>query len=1049
MKVLSVYSGFSITPETEEIENSVSDASYPYILFITGAYNWLTKVMTPLNCVESIVSNGSICLAIISSGKVFGWGEDTEGLLGQGSQKVTKPIEVVNLSSISKLSLSQDHAAAISQSGQLYTWGSKHEGKLGDVQFEKNCPKLVPSAKQYEAISVISGNNYTAILTSGGYLMIYGQVSSNHLPQPSPRQSIQPKNFLPYSNPALDLSPILQVLGAPYYILAQLDSQELVVFDGCLNPVKFPVPDSGFDSIQVNSSHIVGITLTEIIVWTKNSMSLNKFECPVKVWKTSKYKVFDDLKIWTWGENFLVVSDNIDVFEQDHEVEEYLVVVEKSVRNSLIMESPLNHSVQSLISPQSRKESLLRLFPGNEGEKTIAKIMKCREEFSNRNLLKDVFRKIVHPIVKNAFFVVKEFAKQRKIFKIMKNAARFFCVFENLMTKKFLNKFFVWVRRVRIGRVKAQIQKKLGLVGVRNKGGNQRKMKMFCMKIKGNLDNSIRRVREDVLAVIISVMNKEKTVGYLVNRLKNIWVFQYFERWRKVYMSKLIFLKKLEEKSLFCVSNWLKTIFLLLIQEYQRKEIFVQWLPKAAEKILGLLQKKQEKSGFIRFKLLLIISKANKLKRQVLLKRLCHTLFLISSSHLHNKVQLIFFSIKSYKRPKTVLNKGQKISFTKNRVIKSQISTKPKLLPIQHLLQKSLKSYLDQLLLVSQDSFKSNFYSFLFSLNNFIIKKQFVNKLTAMTIIKISTGLLQSFNDLDNSDSNSQHLLDEISNSKTCISSSMHITLFDNSPKYKDQSLLSPGNSPRSIQSTEFPTNFHNGELLSYQKYLINKKKLEMIKEDKSFVENGKFCIEKRTRMKKSSKNSRPPWKPSSVSANFYYQPKKESAIEKGIQYYESRVQKSAKSTSIINMSKLDDSAMKLFLKFNHSSKGSQEFDNKMSFSPFLYSIDRDGPSQSVESIADVGLGVLILSKFSKLRKRKLLKSAFFNLKSSQKPKKQLKIQQKPVSSNSHPAPKNKPAFTQLTWQLRVVSIGLEKLKMFFKGKNKVFWTYFRKQLKL
>lgn len=1046
MKVLSVYSDFSISPESEETSSSVSDASHPYILFESGVYNLHTKLITPLNCVEMIASNDSICLAVTSLGKVIGWGEDSEGLLGQGSQIFKSPIELTTISSIAKLSLSHNHVAAISQSGQLFTWGSKLEGKLGDVQFEKNCPKVVPSAKIYEAISVVCGKNYTGILTSGGYLMVYGQVSSNHLPLASPRKSVVVKDFSPYSNPSLDVSPILQVIGTAYFIVAQLDSQELVVFDGCFNLVKFPVPESGLDAIQANDSKIIGITLTEVLVWTKSSTNLNKFECPVKAWKTSKYKVYEDFKIWSWGENFLVVSETTNLFVQDNDIEDYLVVTTKSMRTSLLMDSPLNLSVQSLISPQSRKESLLKLFPGSEGEKTIAKIMKCREEFSNRNLLKDVFRKIVHPIVKDSFFIVKEFAKQKKIFHIMKNTARFFCVFENLMYKKFLNKFFVWVRKTRVSRVKLNIQNKLGNLRVRSNCGYGRKMNMFCLRVKGVVDNAVKRVCEGVFSDLWNLMNTEKTLEFIVRRLKNVWLFQFFERWRKVYMSKLIFLKSLEEKSFFCVNSWIRTVFFLLIQEYQRKEIFVQQLGRAAEGFQTFLDNRKERLGFVKFKSVLVISKANKLKKQVLLKRLCYTLFLVCSSRLHNSIQSVFLSIKSYKKPNPVIKVGQKIKFTKNRVKKSQNSPKPNLSLIIHLLHKSLKICIDKLLIASQDLLKSRFYSFLFKTNSFIVKKEFVHKLTAMTCIKIQVGLLQSFNELANSDSN---LMDDISNSKACISNSMHITLFDSSPKYRDQNLQSAGNSPRSIENTDHPTYFRTGELLSYQKYLINKKRLEMIKEDNSFCENGKICIQKGGKKKKKSKNLRPPWKPSSVSANFYYQPKKQSSTEKAIQYYETRVQKSIKSSSSINMSKLDDSTMRLFFKYKHSSKGSEEYENKLSVSPFLYSIDGDANSHSVEHLVDIGLSSLILNRFLRLSGMKIRKFAFDALKSCEKVKEIRPALKKPVVSPKANASNNKKEVPQISWQLRVIGIGLEKLRMFFIVKNKMIWVHFLKKVKI
>lgn len=148
-------------------------------------------------------------------------------------------------------------------------------------------------------------------------------------------------------------------------------------------------------------------------------------------------------------------------------------------------------------------------------------------------------------------------------------------------------------------------------------------------------------------------------------------------------------------------------------------------------------------------------------------------------------------------------------------------------------------------------------------------------------------------------------------------------------------------------------------------------------------------------------------------------------------------------------MSKLDDSTMRLFFKYKHSSKGSEEYENKLSVSPFLYSIDGDTNSHSVEHLVDIGLSSLILNRFVRLRRMKIEKITFEALKTCEKAKGNKTVLQKPVIGQKVGSSNHKKEIPQISWQLRVIGIGLEKIRMLFIVREKVIWVQFLKKLKI
>ena len=102
----------------------------------------------------------------IRSGILYCWGANSSGQLGLGGNTdVLIPTAVAFGSNWDKISLKNDHGCGI-ESGKLYCWGQNSSGQLGvGDQINKNLPTLVNSDTHWSYVS--SGGNHSCAINSG------------------------------------------------------------------------------------------------------------------------------------------------------------------------------------------------------------------------------------------------------------------------------------------------------------------------------------------------------------------------------------------------------------------------------------------------------------------------------------------------------------------------------------------------------------------------------------------------------------------------------------------------------------------------------------------------------------------------------------------------------------------------------------------------------------------------------------------------------------------------------------------------------------------
>jgi alpha-tubulin suppressor-like RCC1 family protein len=143
-----------------------------------------------LNAEEMIIETflgSSHSLAITSEGRIFTWGSNSAGQLGDGTttDRLT-PVDITskfNLNAgemIIQASLGSVHSSAITSEGRIFTWGHNFGGKLGDgTTTNRLTPKDITSEFNLNAeetiIQVSLGGYHSSAITSEGRIFTWGE----------------------------------------------------------------------------------------------------------------------------------------------------------------------------------------------------------------------------------------------------------------------------------------------------------------------------------------------------------------------------------------------------------------------------------------------------------------------------------------------------------------------------------------------------------------------------------------------------------------------------------------------------------------------------------------------------------------------------------------------------------------------------------------------------------------------------------------------------------------------------------------------------------
>jgi alpha-tubulin suppressor-like RCC1 family protein len=135
----------------------------------------------------AVATDGRSALAIRNDGRLFAWGDNTNGQLGQNDRvHRSSPVQIGTLS-WSQVSVATSSAYAIRTTGALFTWGGNSEGQLGSNTVAHRSSPVQVGTSSWVAISAAwdntqgGGSGFAAAIRSGGSLFTWGNNSSGQL----------------------------------------------------------------------------------------------------------------------------------------------------------------------------------------------------------------------------------------------------------------------------------------------------------------------------------------------------------------------------------------------------------------------------------------------------------------------------------------------------------------------------------------------------------------------------------------------------------------------------------------------------------------------------------------------------------------------------------------------------------------------------------------------------------------------------------------------------------------------------------------------------
>jgi len=189
---------------------------------------------------QTLATNGSVACVILRDSSVTCWGYGPYGELGNGLTTTgsATPLPVPGLSGAVQIAVNGAHVCALLSTGGIACWGNNSAGQLGDGTTTSNgMPVMVMGISNAKAISL--GGNHSCALLGDGSVSCWGTNGSGQLGQPA---SV-PYELTPTSVPGL--SGVINISAGGQYTCAVLAVGSVQCFgadiDGEVGNVNGPV----------------------------------------------------------------------------------------------------------------------------------------------------------------------------------------------------------------------------------------------------------------------------------------------------------------------------------------------------------------------------------------------------------------------------------------------------------------------------------------------------------------------------------------------------------------------------------------------------------------------------------------------------------------------------------------------------------------------------------------------------------------------------------------------------------------------------------------
>jgi alpha-tubulin suppressor-like RCC1 family protein len=137
--------------------------------------------------VTAVRAGCGFSLALTAAGRVFAWGNDEDGELGnnqkRGSKTVPVPVRLPAGTTIKAISAGDDFSLALTAKGGVLAWGVDLEGQLGEdgSASSRSLPVRVRLPVGTTATAVAAGGEFSTAVTRSGRVLAWGDNTSGAL----------------------------------------------------------------------------------------------------------------------------------------------------------------------------------------------------------------------------------------------------------------------------------------------------------------------------------------------------------------------------------------------------------------------------------------------------------------------------------------------------------------------------------------------------------------------------------------------------------------------------------------------------------------------------------------------------------------------------------------------------------------------------------------------------------------------------------------------------------------------------------------------------
>jgi len=234
----------------------------------------------------AIAAGASHALGITTTGKIYGWGYNFNGQVGNNStSNVSSPVLVAGAGSVSSWSAVAAgllHSLAITTDGRLYAWGTNSSNQLGDTTATtRSSPVLVSGPATTSWATLGAGDNHSLAITTTGQLYAWGNNFNGQLGILLTNNRAAPELV---SGPAATSWSAIK--GGAFHTLGITTTNQLYAWGGNSNgqlgdlttvdkssPVLVSGPTStSWSSLSTGSQHSLAIATTgRLYAWGRNN----------------------------------------------------------------------------------------------------------------------------------------------------------------------------------------------------------------------------------------------------------------------------------------------------------------------------------------------------------------------------------------------------------------------------------------------------------------------------------------------------------------------------------------------------------------------------------------------------------------------------------------------------------------------------------------------------------------------------------------------------------------------------------------------------------